>query len=388
MKHDDETLQAAIDAAMHETRKNNSCKSFAACKKSWPKSWLKESPARLALAKAFLAKLDHFGESNEIMPQPILADDGRSLGRIAQEACDDADAKALTIEECYEAAAQAVANVVLAQAIRRMEAVPVTEMWNIWGRTRSLTELRARLIAAAMGEERPLMTKNIHGDQCPLCGAKEVESNTPRTTYACGSSDYDGRPETFHPGDKCESVGINGLTEEEEAKTASVAGLSKPDSTDWKAKYEQAETERKKWEEDALRYCKNADYWKSQSETIGILRQLSEAGPVPDGCVRVTALKNYEDEWAIGDSPSQRDTHFADIRLPSNEIPAVTEAAEIEAMRNELNTLRWTPITERLPTIEDGNEFEDVEWSDGKSIREGNYKHSKGETHWRRITLP
>lgn len=57
-------------------------------------------------------------------------------------------------------------------------------------------------------------------------------------------------------------------------------------------------------------------------------------------------------------------------------------------LERELNALRWIPITERLPTIEDGDQFEDVEWSDGKSIREGNYKHSKGETHWRRITLP
>jgi hypothetical protein len=34
-------------------------------------------------------------------------------------------------------------------------------------------------------------------ERCPGCGAKEVESNTPRTTYACGSSDYDQRPGTF-----------------------------------------------------------------------------------------------------------------------------------------------------------------------------------------------
>ena len=39
-------------------------------------------------------------------------------------------------------------------------------------------------------------------DVCPRCGAPEVESNTPRTTYACGSSDYDGRAETIRG--KCE----------------------------------------------------------------------------------------------------------------------------------------------------------------------------------------
>ena len=56
----------------------------------------------------------------------------------------------------------------------------------------------------------------------------------------------------------------------------------------------------------------------------------------------------------------------------------------------ELYSLRWIPITERLPTIEDGNEFEDVEWSDGKDIWQGNYQcaHARSATHWRRITLP
>lgn len=30
--------------------------------------------------------------------------------------------------------------------------------------------------------------------KCPRCGAPEVEAPGPRTVYACGSSDYDGRP--------------------------------------------------------------------------------------------------------------------------------------------------------------------------------------------------
>lgn len=34
-------------------------------------------------------------------------------------------------------------------------------------------------------------------EQCPSCGAPEVEASTPSTTYACGSSDYDHRPGTF-----------------------------------------------------------------------------------------------------------------------------------------------------------------------------------------------
>ena len=49
-----------------------------------------------------------------------------------------------------------------------------------------------------MTNDRPLMTKNIDGDKCPKCGAVEVDAITPRTVYACGSSDYDQRPNTFN----------------------------------------------------------------------------------------------------------------------------------------------------------------------------------------------
>ncbi len=41
------------------------------------------------------------------------------------------------------------------------------------------------------------MTDQSKADKCPRCGAAEVASNTPRTTYACGTSDYDGRPGTL-----------------------------------------------------------------------------------------------------------------------------------------------------------------------------------------------
>lgn len=49
-----------------------------------------------------------------------------------------------------------------------------------------------------------LMQKNIPGDNCPVCNSPEIESNTPRTVYKCGSSDYDNRPNTFIQ--KCEPM--------------------------------------------------------------------------------------------------------------------------------------------------------------------------------------
>ena len=66
----------------------------------------------------------------------------------------------------------------------------------------------------------------------------------------------------------------------------------------------------------------------------------------------------------------------------------VVKASKMAELERELNALRWIPITERLPTIEDADEFEDVEWSDGKDIWQGNYRNEDNATHWRRITLP
>mgnify|MGYP001571203325 CR=1 FL=1 len=43
----------------------------------------------------------------------------------------------------------------------------------------------------------------ILGSVCPACGAREVEASTPRTVYACGSSDYDQRPGTFIASTDC-----------------------------------------------------------------------------------------------------------------------------------------------------------------------------------------
>ena len=38
---------------------------------------------------------------------------------------------------------------------------------------------------------------------CPKCGSEEVDALTPRTIYACGSSDYDQRPGTFKQSTSC-----------------------------------------------------------------------------------------------------------------------------------------------------------------------------------------
>lgn len=50
---------------------------------------------------------------------------------------------------------------------------------------------------------RPIRDADRGFDTCPKCGSDEVPSNGPRTTYACGSSDYDQRPSTFRCGTNC-----------------------------------------------------------------------------------------------------------------------------------------------------------------------------------------
>jgi uncharacterized protein YodC (DUF2158 family) len=65
------------------------------------------------------------------------------------------------------------------------------------------------------------------------------------------------------------------------------------------------------------------------------LRPLSEAGPVPNGCVRVFA--SMEEKWHLGSEPFMQDSHFADIRLPADEPtpePLVTKTDSLP---------KWTP---------------------------------------------
>lgn len=59
-------------------------------------------------------------------------------------------------------------------------------------------------------EEAPVqntMSVERGSDTCPACGAYEVPCMDPRTVYACGSRDYDGRPGTFERGADCNGTG-------------------------------------------------------------------------------------------------------------------------------------------------------------------------------------
>jgi hypothetical protein len=64
-------------------------------------------------------------------------------------------------------------------------------------------------------------------------------------------------------------------------------------------------------------------------------------------------------------------------------------ATPVEALLfHRLLELSWVPVTERMPTREDANDFADVEWSDGTDVWEAHYAEPREATHWRRIVLP
>jgi hypothetical protein len=69
-----------------------------------------------------------------------------------------------------------------------------------------LTDLLSLLNIKAAVCEHPMSYRerdNKFNLKCTKCGAVEIDSMTPRTTYACGSSDYDQRPNTFSQSEQC-----------------------------------------------------------------------------------------------------------------------------------------------------------------------------------------
>jgi hypothetical protein len=46
------------------------------------------------------------------------------------------------------------------------------------------------------------------------------------------------------------------------------------------------------------------------------LRPIAEAGPVPEGMVRVYAERYLNEEWLFAEKPCESDTHYPDIIYP------------------------------------------------------------------------
>lgn len=68
---------------------------------------------------------------------------------------------------------------------------------------------------------------------------------------------------------------------------------------------------------------------------------------------------------------------------------AIASSDKFESLYNDL---RWLPLSRLTPTEDDGNEYHDVEWSDGKEVWQNQFTNpnigNRKATHWRRITLP
>lgn len=69
----------------------------------------------------------------------------------------------------------------------------------------------------------------------------------------------------------------------------------------------------------------NLDAELVAAKALPQLRQLSQAGPVPEGCVRVTGYFSDTGKWAVASFASSKDTHFADIRMPATAVEAELE---------------------------------------------------------------
>lgn len=69
----------------------------------------------------------------------------------------------------------------------------------------------------------------------------------------------------------------------------------------------------------------NLDAELVAAKALPQLRQLSQAGPVPEGCVRVTGYLSDTGKWAVASFVSSKDTHSADIRLPATAVKAELE---------------------------------------------------------------
>lgn len=80
----------------------------------------------------------------------------------------------------------------------------------------------------------------------------------------------------------------------------------------------------------------------SEQEVLSLsqLRPLSEAGDVPEGCVRVYGYL-IESGWQISMLHYSGDTHFADIRLPSTEKP--DPYAELKKAHAEGKVVQFKP---------------------------------------------
>ena len=308
----DTTLQAAVDKACESTANSEHRPSVGMLMVDANKlndDWQKECPARLHLARTLLDLLPD--------PTPPVSADGKTPGQVAYNAFTSRAPggwESSSYKAEYEAAASAVlaafGNQSLSAAIARMEAVPLGELSRIWRSAGSaahedLQAVRARLIAAA---------KEGQAEAVP---------------------------------DLREALAIANKSADEQMRYKREA----------EARAEKSEAELA----NAKEALERARHIVASSTYTSQLRPIAEAGPVPDGCVRVYFYEDAEG-WFGDCRRGEGDTHFADLRLPADEPtpePLVTKTD---------SSPTWTPAVGDLVQLKSGGPVMTVESIDGCTI--------------------
>ena len=278
MKHnyDEPTMQAAIDRACEETKKqyNPSSGTLMLDPELHYRSWPQEKPARLHLLKS---ALDFLPEP----PPPVV--DGKTPGQVNHDAVANGDydtyKKWSELSERGKRDVERGASAVLAAFGNKPAEIP----WTEW-----------------------------HGGGCPL---KDEQVEEWERKYRTGKTHTGGKPSNF-----CwtHDTGASDIIAYRVTKWSEGFG-----PVDWKARAEKAEAELANWKEAAQVAKWQRDLIIDEStdktgrilelEKLSTLRPISEAGDVPAGCVRYF-FRILQCSFSIGTlEQGEDDTHFADI---------------------------------------------------------------------------
>jgi uncharacterized protein YodC (DUF2158 family) len=357
-RYDDATLQAAVDAACGKISgefKQADGALFIASSLT-RRGWTNEAPARLALARALLERLPE--------PTPPVVD-GKTPAQILFGVFNNdmewEDASDEYQKECVDAASAVLAafgQSDLQAAIARMEAVPVEALnKTYWGAGEAVVSswgcdrVRARLISAVRKGQPADSQELYHNAMDELRGKREALNHL-RTQH---NQALDALTSFVILWQKWPNVSAHQMQEASKMAKAILGECSpprfyepegQPAAVDWKAKYEaehdtslmhmgqlQAARERAEKAEAELA---SLTTWKAQAEAIADvisrthpqLRPISSAGPVPEGCVRVTGYIDGNGKANLGTTKRAGNTHFADIRLPTTAVEAEPTQAE------------------------------------------------------------